>query len=73
MTTATLNGLWQTNCQDPLDLLHQHEEQSLLRLTSSKAWQSGYRCDTLHNLDLGGLYTYSASRSGWSEEIQQAK
>ena len=40
---------------DPLDLLHQHEEQSLLRLTSRKAWQSGYRCDTLHNLDLGGL------------------
>ena len=55
MTTETLKGLWHTNCQDPLDLLHQHEEQRLLRPTSRKAWQSGYRCDTLHYLDLGGL------------------
>ena len=52
MTTETLNGLWHTNCHDPLD---QHEEQSLLRLTSRKAWQSGYRYDTLNYLDLGGL------------------
>ena len=55
MTTETLNGLWHTNCHDPLDLLHQHEEQRLLRPTSRKAWQSGHRCDTLHYLDLGGL------------------
>ena len=55
MTTETFNDLWQTNYQDPLDLLHQHEKQSLLSLTSRKDWQSGYRCDTLHNLDLGGL------------------
>ena len=37
MTTETLNGLWHTNCHDPLDLLHQHEEQRLLRRTSRKA------------------------------------
>ena len=55
MTTETLNGLWHTKWHDPLDLLHQHEEQRLLRPTSRKAWQSGYRCDTLHYLDLGGL------------------
>ena len=55
MTTETLNSLWHTKWHDPLDLLHQHEKQSLLRLTSCKAWQSGYRCDTLHNWDLGGL------------------
>ena len=30
MTTETLNGLWQTDCHDPLDLLHQHEEKSLV-------------------------------------------
>ena len=30
MTTETLNGLWHTNCHDPLDLLHQHEEKSLV-------------------------------------------
>ena len=30
MTTETLNGLWHTNCHDPLDLLHHNEEQSLL-------------------------------------------
>ena len=73
MTIETLNSLWHTNCHDPLDLLHQHEEQRFLRLTSHKALQSGYRYDTLHYLDLGGLLTYSASRSGWEEENQQAK
>ena len=30
MTTETLNGLWHTDCHDPLDLLHQHEEKSLV-------------------------------------------
>ena len=55
MTTETLNGLWHTKWHDPLDLLHQHEEQRLLRPTSRKAWQSGYRRDTLHYLDLVGL------------------
>ena len=55
MTTETLNGLWHTKWHDPLDLLHQHDEQSLLRPTSRKALQSGYRRDTLHYLDLGGL------------------
>ena len=34
MTTETLNGLWHTDCgtdcHDPLDQLHQHEEKSLV-------------------------------------------
>ena len=30
MTTETLNGLWHTDCHDPLDLFHQHEEKSLV-------------------------------------------
>ena len=30
MTTETLNGLWHTDCHYPLDLLHQHEEKSLV-------------------------------------------
>ena len=30
MTTETLNGLWHTDCHDPLDLLHKHEEKSLV-------------------------------------------
>ena len=30
MTTETLNGLWHTDCHDPLDLLHQDEEKSLV-------------------------------------------
>ena len=30
MTTETLNGLWHTDWHDPLDLLHQHEEKSLV-------------------------------------------
>ena len=30
LTTETLNGLWHTDCHDPLDLLHQHEEKSLV-------------------------------------------
>ena len=30
MTTETLNCLWHTDCHDPLDLLHQHEEKSLV-------------------------------------------
>ena len=30
MTTETLNGLWHTDCHDPPDLLHQHEEKSLV-------------------------------------------
>ena len=30
MTTETLNGLWHTDCHDPLDLLHQHEVKSLV-------------------------------------------
>ena len=30
MTTETLNGLWHTNCHDPLDLLHQHESKDCL-------------------------------------------
>ena len=30
MTTETLNSLWHTDCHDPLDLLHQHEEKSLV-------------------------------------------
>ena len=42
VTAEALNGLWHTSCHDPLDLLHQHEEQSLLRPTSAK----------LGNLDL---------------------
>ena len=53
MTAEALNGLWHSSCHDPLDLLHQHEEQSLLRPTSRKAWQSGCGCDALHCLDLG--------------------
>ena len=73
MMAEALSGLWHTNCHGPLDLLHQHEEQRLLRPTSHRAWQSGCGCGALHCLDLGGLWTYSASRSGWEEEIQQAK
>ena len=73
VTTEALGGLWHANCHGPLGLLHRRGEQRLLRPTSRKAWQSGYRCDTLHYLDLVGLLTYSASRSGWEEEIQQAK
>ena len=73
MTAEALSGLWHANCHGPLDLLHHHEEQRLLRPTSRRAWQSGCGCGALHCLDLGGLWTYSASRSGWEEEIQQAK
>ena len=52
MTTEALGGLWHANCHGPLGLLHRRGEQRLLRPTSRKAWQSGYRCDTLHYLDL---------------------
>ena len=40
MTTETLNDLWHTNCQDPLDLLHQHEEQKGAQWLSGRALDS---------------------------------